>query len=85
MGNDHYFLIAHIRVKIAAIKNNALVSQRKFNVEKLKNEVISNAFANELKTRTTNNNSERSWPEIKDIFIKDAENHLGFKSNNRKE
>ena len=61
------------------------MSQRIFNVEKLKNEVISNASANELKTHTTDNNSERSWQEIKDIFIKVAENHLGFKNNNRKE
>ena len=51
MGSDHHLLIAHIRVKIPAIKNNALLSQIKFNVEKLKDEVTTTLNARGRKSK----------------------------------
>lgn len=86
VGSDHHLVIATIRIKIAAIKKNTQTSQKRYNVDKLKDSTVANSFTLELKTSLRNsNNRNRCWEETKKILTQAADNHLGYKNNSRKE
>ncbi|XP_053954636.1 uncharacterized protein LOC128860875 [Anastrepha ludens] len=83
ISSDHHLLIAVVRLKVAAITQQK--SQRRFNVEKLKDERASTRFVEALTSTTAPTTPhENEWQRTKQVFLNSAETHLGFKAIKRK-
>ncbi|XP_049317745.1 uncharacterized protein LOC125780141, partial [Bactrocera dorsalis] len=68
IASDHHLLIASVRLKVAAVSNSKKKMQKKFDVEKLKDE----------------STCASDWKSIKQTFLKAAEYSIGFKEYKRK-
>lgn len=86
IGSDHHLIVATIRLKIAAIKKNTVIQNRRFEVEKLKDPTIQNNFTVALSNAAQNlfqvNCSD--WSTISKTFHDAAEQTVGHKVPKRK-
>ncbi|XP_049303009.1 uncharacterized protein LOC125776164 [Bactrocera dorsalis] len=82
IASDHHLLIASIRLKVAAISNSKKKTQKKFDVEKLKDESTRARFIESL--NETEYTPTNDWKSIKQTFLKAAEYCIGFKEYKRK-
>uniref|UniRef100_A0A034VWX2 LINE-1 reverse transcriptase-like protein n=1 Tax=Bactrocera dorsalis TaxID=27457 RepID=A0A034VWX2_BACDO len=85
IASDHHLLIASVKLKVAAVSNSKKKMQKKFDVEKLKDETTCARFIESLNASVeTEHTLTSDWKSIKQTFLKAAEYSIGFKEYKRK-
>ncbi|XP_075160302.1 uncharacterized protein LOC142233305 [Haematobia irritans] len=80
---DHHLLTATIRLKVAAIKKGSR-GQKRFDTAKLENPTTKSDFTNAIRDAFNNHSTNDTWTHTKNILIKAAEEHIGYKTMTKK-
>jgi hypothetical protein len=83
-GSDHHLVVAAFWMKITANKKKRDVMRKRLNVKKLENAQLKQCKMKlrdrvEALNRSDDEATEETCNKIKDIFLKTAENILGFR------
>lgn len=84
VATDHHLIIARIKLKVAAIKSDR-INSRRLDVRKLLIPTTANMYTERLRAAVSRLENEPSWDECNHIFLKVAEDTLGYRRIERKE